>query len=292
MVGSGGTTSTSGNDTFNGSVANAFSVSDTLDGGAGTDTLTVVQTGATVTLPLNATVKNIETGNFITDTTGTSLNSTTFTGMTALNVTGITAMAVTAAATTAVTMTRTTATGAATVNGGSSVTVTETGSSAGTLVIGGTTNAAGAVTANSTVLATAASTGNAITVTGGTTISVTQKGSNAAVTAEITTAGVITVTGGATTTAVTVTEGAARLGFTAAGDQAGVSGFVNGVVTIADKNAAELLLAGTLTTVTMDSFAAATVNSGALKTLNVSGTGTSLGVTMGALTKPYYTKQH
>ena len=273
-------TGTSGNDTFSGAEVAGPTVTwtsgDVIDGGLGNDVFNVTQTAA-VTVPVGVTVKNIETANLTSGATGNVINASSWTGLTALNVTGVTAQTVTAAATTDIGVTGSTATGATTVNGGKNVTVTETGASGGTVGIGATTAAAGTVTVNSTILATGGSTGNAITVTGGTEISVTQKGVNAVNTTV--TDGAVTINGNANTKSVTVTNDKAATA------TATVVGHVNGAVDVLDVNRASATAAGTIETVTLNSFAAATVNSGALKTMNLSGTGTSVNAgTLGALT--------
>ena len=271
-------TAGSGNDIFNAAQTTGptWTVGDAIDGGTGNDTFNVTQTAA-VTNPVGTKVSNIETMNVLSGTTGNNLDTTTFTGLTALNVTGVTAQTVKAAATTDVAVTGSTATGATAVNGGKAVSVTETGASGGTVNIGATTAAAGAVTVNSTILATGGSTGNGITVKGGTEISVTQKGVNAVNTTV--TDGAVAITGDANTKTVTVTnDKAATAALT-------VVGHVNGAVGVTDVNAASTTAAGVIETVSLNSFAAATVNSGALKTLNLSGTGTSVNaLTLGALT--------
>lgn len=270
----------SGNDTFNAAqvaAGNTWTVGDAIDGGAGSDTFNVTQTAAIAT-PVSATVVNVETANLISGTTLNVINTTGWTGLTALNVTGVTAQTVTAAATTAVAVTGSAATGATVVNGGSTVTVTETGASSGTVGIGATTAAAGAVTVNSTTAAANGTTGNAITINGGTTVTVTQVAGNAAGAGVTTTAGAVSVTGNASTTAVTVSD------TKAATASATAVGHVNGAVTIADLNAASGTAAGTIATVTLNNFAAATIDSSALATVNLSGTATSLGMGRGALT--------
>jgi S-layer protein len=275
-----GFTGTGNDDTFNASIASSWSAGDALNGGLGNDTFNVSQTAA-ITNPVGISVTGIETGNFVSGTTGSDIDASGFTGMTALNFTGVTANTLKAAATTAVVATVTTATGAVAVNGGSTVSVTQTGSNAGSIAIGATTAAAGAVTVQSTTLATAGTTGGTIAVTGGTTININQDGANAVNTTV--TDGAVTVTGNATTTAVTVSSDKAA---TAA---AAVVGHVNGNVGVTDVNSASATAAGTITTVTLDSFDAATVNSGALNSLTLKGTGTSAAVTMGALTTPTVT---
>jgi len=126
LVGSAGTTSTTGNDTFN-APAGTFTSLDAINGGLGTDTLNWVTTGAVTAIPASATLTSIETINYTTDNAYTlDLTAagfgtpTTFAGTTA----GTFATDVTGAATTDIRVTNTTAANAATtVNGGKAVTV-------------------------------------------------------------------------------------------------------------------------------------------------------------------------
>jgi S-layer protein len=270
-------TGTANNDTFNAAQTTAatWTTGDAIDGGAGVDTFNVTQTGKIVN-PVGATVRNIEVVNLLSGETGNDINATLFTGLTTLNVTGVTTQTVSAATTADINVTGSTAIGITTVNGGKNVTVTETGAAGGSVDIGVTTAAAGTVTVDSTIRATGL-TGSTITVKGGTAVSVTQKGVNAVNTTV--TDGAVTITGDANTKTVTVTNDKAA---TAA---ATVVGHVNGAVSVTDVNASSATVAGVIETVTLNSFAAATVNSGALKTLNLSGTGTSVDAgTLGALT--------
>lgn len=270
-------TGTAGNDTFTAAQTTGptWTVGDKLDGGAGNDTLNITQTAA-ITNPVGATVKNIETANLLSGANGNDVNTTSWEGLTALNVTGVTNQTVTAAATTDVAVTGSVATGATAINGGKNVTVTETGAASGTVNIGATTAAAGTVTVNSTILATGGSTGNGITVKGGTDISITQKGVNAVGTTV--NDGAVSVTGDANTKTVTVVSDKAAAGAT-------VVGRVNGTVGISDVNAASATAAGTIETVSVTNAGVVTVNSGALKTLNLGGTITSVNAgTLGALT--------
>jgi S-layer protein len=151
------------------------------------------------------------------------------------------------------------------------------------IVIGSTTAPTGAVTVSASgKLTDAAGAGlddftmGDIAVTGGSSVDVTVSAGitsaqeTAALTATtndtVTQSGVI-VTGSGDTTEVTVTQDDAQ----ALSQYAAVPlvvdgkiGIVNGAVTIADANAASATKAGTITTVTLDSFGAATVNSSAL----------------------------
>ena len=117
----------------------------------------------------------------------------------------------------------------------------------------------------------------AITVNGGKTVKI-----NAVINGELnqtTTVGAISVTGTADTTAVTATQTAPATA------SATVKGVVNGTVSITDVNSASTTSAGKITTVSLTNFGAATVNTGALATVNLSGKGTSFDAsTSGALT--------
>jgi S-layer protein len=144
---------------------------------------------------------------------------------------------------------------------------------------------------------------NNIEVTGGTTVSVDV---NTGITAAQETAALtdatnftltqsdVKVTGSGDTTEVTVTQDdvVAEVDYSAGPPVVdGKIGVDAGDVTIADKNAASTTAANTITTVTLDNFGAATVDSAALTTLNLMGTGTSVTVTQGALTTPTITEQ-
>lgn len=83
----------------------------------------------------------------------------------------------------------------------------------------------------------------------------------------------LAVTGTATITGVTVTQGSAA-----------VAAVTAGAVSVTDVNAASLTDAGKITTVSLENFGAATINSGALSTLTLAGKGTTVTETAGALT--------
>jgi len=229
-------------------------------------------------------------------TTGTVTLSTIsgYAGLTSLDTTGRGGATVGAAATTAITVANedldATAATAIAVTGGSTVSVSSTKNGLDTISVGSITSpAAGAVTVTSSSNTSGTSTQGAITVTGGTTVSVTQSAANSAETGAATTAGAVTVNGNANTTTVTVSDTAAASGFTATSANAGVKGRVNGAVTIEDVNKSSTSAAGVISSVTLNSFAAATVNSGALTSLTLTGKGTSVEVTMGALSTPKVT---
>jgi len=217
-------TGNAGNDTFNGQVGGTATLTglDSIDGGAGNDTLNVNDLTGAANVLAGITVKNVETvnvastGNATIDTTIASVS-----GVNTVNVTQGTAATVTAATTTAVNVAG--VTGAASVTGGSTQTVTAKGG----LTLSG---AAGAITGTDSAQAAAATainngtsvaltstatnpTGTTGTITiGGTTaptgaVTVVSNLTNVAHAANTTTGGAITITGGTT---VTVTETAVQ----------------------------------------------------------------------------------
>ncbi len=329
-----------GNDTFSaGDVAGnaVWTTGDAIDGGAGTDSFTVISNGA-IAIPTAATVKNVEV---VTLTSGSTIaaDTTGWTGLTTLSTTGKggTGAGVVAAATTDVTVTNTTGgtavvtggksqtvstDGAATVSGstgavkvtstaqaatavavdgGSTVDVTAVGQGIGTIVVGANTAATGAVTVTSSgkYVDGANNIVGAIQVTGGSTVTVNQTAVTAAQATAAATDGTnftetlsaVTVTGTAATTAVSVSQSAAQGEVDATTDD-GVIGIINGAVVINDKVANSATANATIKTVTIDSFGAvSSVNSNALTTINLSGTGADLTVTNGGLTTATVTTQ-
>ncbi|UQG60150.1 DUF4214 domain-containing protein [Marinobacter sp. M3C] len=272
------------NDTFNGADnANGavWTTGDSLNGGAGEDTFNIVTGTAITGAPVGATVANVENIN-VTSDAAVTLNTTSFSGLTSLSVNNDSAQILTAAATTDVAATADAAT--VTVNGGKDVTVTSTDNVLDNISVGGTTAAAGTVDVNVTGGDAGTETSGSVNVTGGSTVNVTQNAGNAAATGNDTVGGVIGVTGDANTTAVTVNQTDTGTGLTATSTAAGVVGFTAGSVTINDANQASATAAGTIATVSLDSYGNSTIDSGALTTVNLEGTGGSLGVTAGALT--------
>lgn len=225
-----------------------------------------------------------------------TLDTTTgFTGLTDLSVSNGNAQTLKAAATTNVVSSATAVAGNdVKVTGGKDVTVTTTGATTSEINV---SNAAGAVNvtfgagtfANSIDATNGDAVNGAATIVGGTTINVTQTSGAAAATKAATnytvTQGKIGVTGTSATTEVTVTQDAAVAKVNGAG-ATGKIGVTAGAVTIADANAASNTAAGTITKVTLNNYGNSTIDSGALATVNLSGTGGTLGVTAGALTTP------
>jgi S-layer protein len=241
-------TGTNNNDTFNGSataVANSSTVNalDSIDGGAGTDTLNLSNAGAATDVDTSKiTVKNVEVVNLasVTGLAGGAADFSTWAGLGQANVSlsaPAAAQTVTAANTTNVALT---VAGAGTnniaVQGGGAVTVTEAGQTTGTISVGTTTAATGAVTISNTAVYNDAANANvavgAITVKGGTTVTVSEAtGITAANTTNAVTdtsnftvtQGAVSVTGTSATTAVTV-------------NQAANVAVVNGVVAVVENN--------------------------------------------------------
>jgi S-layer protein len=246
---------------------NEFSAADTVDGGAGTDTLNIT-TIANYTDPAGATVTGVENASITAN--GTIIADTTaWTDLTSLNTTAVGSSLVTAAITTnVVSNASAVGTAAVAVVGGDDVTVNASGLAStganGTITVGAVTAAAGDVVVNATGT-TGTSAIGAITVTAAGNVTVNQTASNAANTTL--TLGSVTVNGGAATTAVAVNNAAIA---TASATVVGVG--VGGAVTILDSVAAG---ADTIATVTLSNFGTTAITSSALSTLNVTSDATT-----------------
>ena len=204
-----------GNDTFIGNntagTALTLTALDSIDGGAGIDTLNITVSGAAIdtTTATNAVVTNIELVN-ITGSSTLVANTSTWTGVTDLTTASVGATAVTAATTTNATVTSsTTAAAAYSVSGGKAVTATVGGVTTGGTVAIGSSTTAGAIIGTVSDINTTAVAGSTVTVAGGTTVNLTQNitaGTSGTGSAVAAIGGAITVNGGAATTAVTVTQ--------------------------------------------------------------------------------------
>jgi S-layer protein len=253
---------------------NDWTTGDTLDGGAGTDTFEVVEVGD-LAIPTSATVVNIESADLIATGTVTA-DTRTWTGLTSLNVQATGTTALTAAATTDVTVTSTLTAANATVTNGDDVTVTASATTGKVTV----TNPSGNVVVNyngsfpnSADATLGASAGTAVTVTGGDTVTVVQKsGASAALLAATNytvTQGAVTVTGNSSTTSVSVTQDAIVAANAGDGSSSlDAVGVAVGAVTITDVDATGV---DKIATVTLNQFAASTITSSALTTLNLTG---------------------
>ena len=226
---------TSADDTISGTYAggatDTLTVLDSIDGGAGTDTLKITATAAldfsTIT---GLAVKNVE--NVVVTTAGAlTANTTGFTGATSFSGTAIGNAAVTSSSTTAVSVTQA-ATNASTVtvNGGSSVNVTS--AATGLISVGVTTQQTGATTVT-------ASKGAAVTVDGGTSVTVTETGNGAvtigggkavsgAVSVTSTGTGAVAIDGGTTVTVASSGQGTGTINIGATTQATGAISVTNG----------------------------------------------------------------
>jgi len=291
-----------GADSFSGA-ASTLTALDALDGGAGSDSLTLTSASAITQTASTYTVSNIETVNVVSGGVVT-LDTTKFVGLTDLNTSSLTGLVVTASATTNIVGADvgvdTETDGEVTVNGGNNVTLTlvaddaaTDGDSAAEVSVGATAAAAGVVSVSLTG-AYASNTDNAmsnIAVTGGTSVNVTTSAglTAAQVVAERTantnnntvTQSAIAVTGNESTTSVTVTQEAAVVLVESA--TIGRVGIKNGAVTVNDDDAGSSTDAGSITTVTLNNYGDSTISSSALTTVNLSGTSGTVGITTNSL---------
>ncbi|MFA5270637.1 MAG: hypothetical protein WC400_03475 [Patescibacteria group bacterium] len=234
-------TGTTGNDTFTGLIdttlaipTTTFTALDSLDGGAGNDTLTLNVITATTSLP-NVTVANIETMNIIaaaglgtvgendtiddgnagntSETASVSIDVSGYTGLTALNITQGTDASVVAATTTDVTISG--ATGALEVVQAKNVVITAATANksitVGSNVVAGDANTAGDIAGTITVTDTNQGSGN-ILVDSGTNVTITASSATASgvitVGAVDEATGTVTVTQNTNVTSDAVTAGA------------------------------------------------------------------------------------
>ncbi|MEO5932076.1 MAG: DUF4214 domain-containing protein [Duganella sp.] len=195
---------TNGNDSFSAILDGTTPANDTLnaldsiDGGAGVDTLRILQTTGSFTgLPAGVTLTNLE--NVSVRAAGAVNITTAIAGITKLAVTQASAATVVANTTTAVEVAGVTAGGAITIDGGSSQTVTSSGS---VVTLGGTTATTGTISVTATSQAAAD-----IIVDGGNGVSISATGvtGDADITIGATTAAkglvAVSVTGAATNNA-------------------------------------------------------------------------------------------
>jgi len=276
-----------------------LTTNDKIDGGDGNDTFSLTMDAAINTSVTGISIKNVENA-VLTSTSTVTSSTSSWTGLTSLTTSSTGAQTITSAATTDVNATASTiAAAAVTVDGGKDVTVTGTGQTTGTITIGGTTAAANAVAVSTTgnYTAGANNTMGAISVTGGKTVSVTVgtgiTSSEVVAAKSLTTnytetQSAVTVTGNADTTSVTVNQAKAVTAVSGdTTDYQGVIGTIAGDVTVNDLNKTSATKAGSISSVSLTNFGAATVNSGALTSATLGGTGVSFDAgTLGALDTP------
>lgn len=258
-------TGTIRDDTFTGILPGALGGLDSIDGGAGADTLNVLDTTAIAPGAL-VRVSSVEVAN-VESALGVTIDTSSWTGLAALNVLGRGAGNVVTASGTTVVSATSSATGAGNTNiqGGSDVTVNVTGSTTGEIRVGNTIAPTGIVTVTNTTSGTFSTVSmGAISVTGGTQVNVTQNATNAVNT--FVTMGTVTVQGGASTTDVTVTNAAASSG---SPTSAGVN---NNTVAISDVNSGFGGTGdGTITTIDVSNYTTLSIEDNALRTLRVAG---------------------
>ena len=279
-------TGTAGNDTFNATNTGAvqsLSSFDTIKGDAGSDTLNILSVGNAFddTTTSGLTVSGIEEA-IVTSDRKVVLNTSTWTDLTELTVqaTGATSgsTSVTAGASTAVSVTNTNAGGNSTVvNGGSTVAVNVIDATGGgTITVGNNTAPTGAVTISSTNNANGATTGS-INIKGGATIDITTAQNNSVNTTN--TNANVNIIGSTATTDVTVTN---EMKATASATVAGVNA---NSVSIQDVNGGADS-AGTITSVTVNSFTTLGITDNALTTLNVANGSGNIIIDNSGLTTP------
>jgi len=247
---------------------------DSIDGGAGVNTLNASQT-AGISLTASTTVKNIQTAN-LTSSSTVAADTSAWTGLTTENVVSVGGETLTLGSKTALKAVDTAlAAGTISVDGGTSVNIAATGATTGTITVGAATAPTGAVTISNT------STGNvamgAINVHGGTTVTISQTNGNAVATT--TTLGAVTVTGTTNTTAVIVNNAAPA---TASGTVAGVT---ENTVAINDVNTGTTT-AGTITAASVSGYTTLNIADTALTTLSVANGSGNIIIDNSGLTTP------
>jgi len=226
---------------------------DSIDGGAGNDTLNIAVTAAAnLTTAVGSTIKNVETLN-LTSNGAVTIDSTGYTGMETVSTSSVGNSTITAAATSDVVtaVAAPTGAGAIAINGGKNITATSTNTavagtgSGNTTVIGASARPAGTIVISQTESITDPATAGAsasvtgtITVNGGTSVNVTSLatlGTGEDV-GDIVTIGAVAVNGRGTVTDVTVTQQTQTIAFDTT-DQTAIKATA-GAVTIADLNTA------------------------------------------------------
>ncbi|WP_416369495.1 DUF4214 domain-containing protein [Tritonibacter mobilis] len=159
---------TASNDTFTGLIASAdatLNALDEVDGGSGTDSLTLNLTDSYNGEVADATFSSVETFNVRSSEALAAFDVSGVSDLTTLNITDADSLGTTAATTTAVNVSG--VSGAITVDGGSNVVVTDSNADAN-ITVGDTTESAGTVSVTDTAQGT-----GVITVEGGTDATVT-----------------------------------------------------------------------------------------------------------------------
>ena len=236
------------NDTYIANQAGGLTALDEINGGNGTDTLSVVDTNNLI-VATSASVQNIEVANFTLAGT-LEVNASGWTGLTTLTTSTYGGATVTAPTAAALTLTENTLNGAAlNVDGGAAVNITANSVTTGTITVGDRTAPSGAVVIASSI--GGASAAGQIAVIGGTTISVTQTSANAGATH-----GLVQINGGTGTTSVSAVATAT------------VKGAANNTVAITDaSNATDV--ASSITSATVSGYTNLNITDNALSTLSL-----------------------
>ncbi|KFE43945.1 beta strand repeat-containing protein [Pseudomonas syringae] len=263
-------------DAINSTIVGGFDKGDVIDGGAGTDTLTVTGSGSISSA--GVTVTNVEIASF-TSLDSVALNTTGWTGLTSLTTQANGASTVLSGATGTAIAATVLNRGSALIdiNGGANVAVTASGATTGTTTVGATQQPTGTVTISNSAAVPVAM--GSITVKGGTTVNVTQVAASAVVNAT-TTLGSVTVTGGAATTAVTLNNTAAAIA------SVSTAGVTTNSVTIIDVNAGNSSLNGTISSVSLSNVSTVAINDTALTTLSIQGGSGNIIIGNGGLKAP------
>lgn len=254
----------SGDDTFTAFATSTqtLNASDKLDGGAGNNDLQLTsKTGKTVDIFISAELKNIQTANFVVDAP-LNLETTRWAGLTKLQVTSVGATHIVAASPTNIVVKDVQTTGQIEVQGGNNVSITATSAYGAAITVGTKLAPVGDVIISRANSLPSGGNGGPINVTGGKTIAITTVSGNPVDTTE--THGPVTILGSSLTTSVSVLQSPS------ATKSASTVGVEAGVVSVTDVNGgAASLLAGTITTVTIDSYTTVSISDNALKTLSL-----------------------
>jgi S-layer protein len=243
------------NDTYIANQVGGLTALDEINGGLGTDTLSVVDTTTPgVVMATSASVQNIEVANF-TLAGKLEVNASGWTGLTTLTTSTYGGATVTAPTAAALTLTdNNLAAGAISVDGGAAVNITATSVTTGAITVGKSTAPSGAVVIASSI--TDSSAAGKIAVTGGTTISVTQTSADAGATH-----GSVEINGGTGTTSVSAVATAT------------VKGATNNTVNITDASN-NTDVASSITSATVSGYTTLAIVDNALSTLSLAnGTG-------------------
>lgn len=267
----------SGNDTINAlsiGSSDTLTSGDSIDGGAGIDTLNIVSTtDNALQVPLDVTVKNVEavvvtTGNAVT------INSAAWSSVSGLSINASGNVNVMAGGNTSLGLNDVLGNGSGVIDGGNNLNLTFSAAQFGSngVTVGHSVAASGTVSLNYDSATT--SNGNAVlSVTGGSGINITQTHSHAVNTTALNAP--VTVYGNAQTTSVTINNAAAVTA------SASVAGVQTNYVSISDLNGNSVSEAGKINAVTVNNYTTLSINDSALSSLNLSGGSGNISISNG-----------